>query len=1043
MKDGGQQDLKKINSVLLVALFVIILCFSVISVFLTFFILDAYQSFEINDMTSRMNHFSENLNNSFRNIERTVYDYSVWDDMALFSEGKYNDFPEHGLSSESFQAMDIDIVGIFDTYGHSLFLEDYSVQKSGRYLYRPELETYFNTSCPLYDPELEESGNMHHLVFHTKNLSGILVSNQITYHSKPKQGSGHVVLGRYFNQTYLNELSVFLNQPVQLVDVSETESIFSKSTILNGQPSIAVHIENESTISGYLRVIDPISLEYTTFKITYPRSIYQEGFSALSSYLLLIIGLMGVFAVLTVLGIRYYFRHADSSAKLAKERDYSYQKIIEEIEDAYFKTTPEGRIQFVSPSTAKMLGYSDASELVGRYIFEMYQNPDDRNKLSMLLFSKEELRDQPVVLKRKDGSLIFISANVHLIYDEHHNVIGIEGIAHDNTDNLLIKKATQENESFYRLIFESANIGLFQTNSQGGVLLVNPALASMLGYISPEEMREEITDLVQDLHLDPDEYAMLVNLLNIHGEVRNMEFSLKKADGTPIWLNCNVVAIKDIYEKTATYFGTAIDISEKKIIELELIESRQKFQSLFYFSPVAIIVYTNRGEMVDLNSTAISLFGLSEHSIPESYPPFYLEYLTSSQTEDLEAGKVVSMDIKMDFSLLRSKFEVPATITGIGYFNMIITPVPNKESGEGWLFVLITDITKRKIAEIARNIAIGRLKEAEKIASLGHWDLDHRTNSLYWSESVYQIFEKSPFDFTPSYSSFLSLVHPGDRTMVDNAFWSHVHNHEPFDVVHRILLSDGRIKFVREVSKTDYHPEGTPQKSVGIIHDITSIKFSELALRESELKYRQMFANVSLGLVLFEFTPDGIPGLIIDANPKAEEMIHKSLNEILEMKGEIRSFIPFCDTIHISDLKVSSSDICVFESDLNRDDDKNLIVHVIMDIYRLADKVVGLAIIEDITEKRHYEEERVNLIAQIEKNLAELAILNDGIRNPLTIITMVANELENETLFSVLHQVQIIDELVSQLDKRWLESDKILRYLQKYHNVHYKKDIGR
>jgi CHASE4 domain. len=171
MKDGGQQDLKKMNSVLLVALLVIILCFSVISVFLTFFILDTYQSFEINDMTSRMNHFSENLNNSIRNIERTVSDYSEWDDTALFSEGKFIDYPEQLLISDSFQAMNIDIAEFFNSSGHPIFLEDYSNHKSGKFLFRPELEAYFNASYPKYDTDVHDSKTRNYLIFHTNNLS--------------------------------------------------------------------------------------------------------------------------------------------------------------------------------------------------------------------------------------------------------------------------------------------------------------------------------------------------------------------------------------------------------------------------------------------------------------------------------------------------------------------------------------------------------------------------------------------------------------------------------------------------------------------------------------------------------------------------------------------------------------------------------------------------------------------------------------------------------------------------------------------------------
>ena len=110
-------------------------------------------------------------------------------------------------------------------------------------------------------------------------------------------------------------------------------------------------------------------------------------------------------------------------------------------------------------------------------------------------------------------------------------------------------------------------------------------------------------------------------------------------------------------------------------------------------------------------------------------------------------------------------------------------------------------------------------------------------------------------------------------------------------------------------------------------------------------------------------------------------------------------------------------------------------VQVTLDTFYLGQKMVGLAIVEDITEKRRYEEEKIRLIAQIEKNLAELAILNDGIRNPLTIIMMLMENLDKDIADQVIRQIRAIDVLINQLDKRWLESDKILKYLQKHSHI--------
>ncbi len=905
-----QSYLKRFRRILFAVIIFSLLVFSVVSFILSFFFLDAYRSFEENEMQSRMERFSDNLNNAIRNIERTVYDYSFWDDMALYSEGIYPDFPGQGMSSSSFMAIGMDFVGIFDREGKQLYGEDYTHPLNGSYPVRSELAPYLTPKSPLLQGTSASDTVFPSIIFHHGNLSGVLVSHPIFYHTTGIPGNGHVVMGRYFQGPLIEELSVFFKHPVQLPNPDEIGPIPEHHRDLNQDRVIFVQVLNETRISGFLKIPDPVTGENTIFQVTYPRDLYQEGISTLSSYLLLILGIICVFSILTLVGIRFYLRHADTSARLAREKDYSYQRIIEEIEDAYFKATPDGIIEQVGPGTLKMLGYSDPSELVGQPLSVLYLNPDDRATLRRILFTERQLKNHPLVLKRKDGSLVFITTNVHLVFDETGTVTGIEGIAHDNTGMVLAKRASDESDSFYRLIFESTNIGLFQNTLEGGFSLVNPALAEMFGYDGPQQMQEEVKSIIHDLGLSPEDKNRLLDDLNTKGAVRNAELCLRKRDGSSIWLNCNIVSIKDVNEQMVAFFGTALDISEKKRIELELIESQRKFKSLFYFSPIAILVYDREGMLVDLNSEAISLFGSSKRSIPESCPLFQSAFLTLEQKEDLRSGQVVRAEVRMDLDLLRSAYDIPPTRSGIMYLEVLITPVPQSDQTIGWYLVQI--------------------------------------------------------------------------------------------------------------------------------EDITNIKLSELALRESEHKYREVFSNVSLGLILFEFTKEGEPGRIIDANPRALEMVGMSLPDIHDQDIPIRAFLPISGSSMVRELTVIDTDICTFESGIIRNVDDILPVQVTLDIFRLEDNVVGLAIIEDITQKRQYEEERYRLIEQIEKNLAELSILNDGVRNPLTIIMMIVEELDETISGPVIRQIRIIDDLINQLDKRWIESDKILQYLQKYHHIRYK-----
>ncbi len=74
----------------------------------------------------------------------------------------------------------------------------------------------------------------------------------------------------------------------------------------------------------------------------------------------------------------------------------------------------------------------------------------------------------------------------------------------------------------------------------------------------------------------------------------------------------------------------------------------------------------------------------------------------------------------------------------------------------------------REQAEEALRESEKRLKESQKIARLGQWELDLSTNTLYWSEGIYDLFKIDSNKFMASYKTFLDAIHPDDREFVDN-----------------------------------------------------------------------------------------------------------------------------------------------------------------------------------------------------------------------------------------------------------------------------------
>jgi diguanylate cyclase (GGDEF)-like protein/PAS domain S-box-containing protein len=142
-----------------------------------------------------------------------------------------------------------------------------------------------------------------------------------------------------------------------------------------------------------------------------------------------------------------------------------------------------------------------------------------------------------------------------------------------------------------------------------------------------------------------------------------------------------------------------------------------------------------------------------------------------------------------------------------------------------------TDVTEKRRADAVLRESEKRLREAQRIAQVGSWELDLASGRLNWSDEIFRLFEIDKGAFGASYEAFLNAIHPDDRERVHQAYQDALATHTPYEIVHRLRMADGRIKWVNERGETHYDEHGQAVRSSGTVQDITARKQGEEALR--------------------------------------------------------------------------------------------------------------------------------------------------------------------------------------------------------------------
>jgi diguanylate cyclase (GGDEF)-like protein/PAS domain S-box-containing protein len=262
----------------------------------------------------------------------------------------------------------------------------------------------------------------------------------------------------------------------------------------------------------------------------------------------------------------------------------------------------DGRVADANMSACDFYGYSK-DELRTMYISDINTLPPEEIRREMLSAVQQQRNYFQFRHKIKSGEVRDVEVHSGPVQVGERPLL--YSIIHDITERKRAEEALQRSEEKYRVIFDYAPVGIYQSSRDGMILTANETLARMLGYDSIEELQS--CNMERDIYLDSRQREELIRRFEPFGYANHVELQWKRKDGSAIWVQLNAHAIRSPNQQVI-FEGFVYDVTERHRAE----ETLRRHSAAMTASMDGIAIVNERLELTYANAALARLFGFQD-----------------------------------------------------------------------------------------------------------------------------------------------------------------------------------------------------------------------------------------------------------------------------------------------------------------------------------------------------------------------------------------------------------------------------------------------